>query len=75
MLLHCLAKGTEDDALLGQLFLESCAHRDAVKHRVHGHPRKPFTFLERNSELLVSFEQLRIDLIEALGSIASFLGR
>ena len=49
MIVDRLAKRAENDALLGQLFLERGAHRHAVKHRIHRHAGQPLAFLQRDA--------------------------
>ena len=63
----------EDDAGLGQLLLEGGHHRDGIEHRVDRHAGaldagQHRALLERNAELLVGGQKLRIDLVEALRS-------
>src|ERR1044071_1446961 len=59
-------KRTENYALLGQLFLERGSHGDAVKHRVHRHTRQHLLFLQRDPQLFVGTQDLRVKLIQAL---------
>ena len=66
---------TKDDTLFGELLFEGGAHGHAVKHRVHGHARQPFALLQRNAELLVGFQELRIHFVEAFRSFAGLLRR
>ncbi len=66
-------EGTEDDAQLGQLGFKGGAYGDAVKHRVHSYTRQQLAFLQRNAQLLVRLQQLRIDVIKALRTVARFL--
>jgi hypothetical protein len=57
-----------------QFLLEGGDDRDAVEHRVDGDAAHPssrrhapdFLLLQRNAELLVGLEQLRVDLVERL---------
>ena len=66
MLAHGFREGTENDAQLGELRLESGADGDAVKHRVHRHARQEFALAQRDAQLFVGLEQLRVDLLQAL---------
>ena len=70
MLLHRFGERAEDDARLRQLRLEGGGHGDAVEHRVHRDAGQDRLLLQRNAELLVGLEQLRIDLVQALGPVA-----
>ena len=74
MFLHRFAERAEDDALFGELFLESRADRNAIKHRVHRHARQPPAFAQRNAELLVSLQQLRINFVQALRPVPFCFG-
>ena len=64
MLAHRLAERTENDAELSELSLECGRDGYAVKHRVDRDPLKPLLLLQRNPELLVSAQQLGIDLLQ-----------
>src|SRR5262245_44922717 len=73
--LHRLRHRGEDDAGLGQLFLEGRDHRDGVEHGIDRDPAlEPRTFYpcehlllgERDAEALIGPEQLWIDLREVL---------
>src|ERR1039457_4779508 len=75
MLANRVAERAEDNPLLGQLLLERRPHRDAIKHRVHGHPGQTFPLLQWNPELLISLQQLRINLVQAPRAIALLLRR
>ncbi len=75
MLLHRLGERAEDDALLRQLVLEGGGDGDAVEHRVHGHAGEHLLLVQRDAELLVGLEQLRIHLVQALGRVVLGLGR
>ena len=79
MLAHRLRDGAEDDAGLGQLRLEGGDDGDAVEHGIDRHPGavdagQHLALLERDAELLVGAQQLRVDLVEALGPLGR-LGR
>src|SRR5262245_16057125 len=71
----------KDDARLRQLFLEGGDDGDAVEHGVDGHaravlhPRQDLALLERDAELLVRAQELRIDFGEALGAFHRFRRR
>ena len=75
MFLDGLAERTENDALFGELLFKSCADGYAIKHRIHRHAREPLPFFERDAKLLVGFEQLWIDFVKALGTIATLFWR
>jgi hypothetical protein len=74
MFLHGLGKRTEDDAFFCQLVLEGGGDGNAVENRVHGHARERGALRQRDAEFLVSLEQLRIDLVQALRRIVFGLG-
>ena len=57
---------TEDDADSGQLLPEGRGNRNAVEHRVDRDTGELLALPQRNAELLVGLEQLRIDLVQAL---------
>ena len=64
-------EGAEDDPVARELFTEGGRDRDAVEDSVDRHlpwldPREDLSLMERNPQLLVGLEELRIDLIEAL---------
>ncbi len=69
VLLHRLRERAEDDAVLLQLLLERRRHRDAVEDGIHRHTRQPLLLLQRDPQLLVGGQQLRIDLVQALGTL------
>jgi len=73
--MHRLGKRAEDDSHLCQLALESRRYRNAVENGIDGHAGKLFLLLQRNTELLIHFEQLRIHFFETLGPIVFRLGR
>ena len=75
MIVHRLGERAEDDAHRAELVLEGGRHRHAVEHRVHGHTRQQLAFLERDTELFIGLEQLRIDLVETLGGVLAALRR
>ena len=70
----------EDDAHLVELGAERRRDRHRVDHRVHGDARlrldasQQLALLQRHAQLLVHFEQRRIDLIERLRPVGA-LGR
>ena len=75
MLADGLREGAEDDAEVLQLALEGGGHGDAVEYRVHRHAGENRLFLQRDTELGVGLQELRIDLVEALGAVFPGLGR
>ena len=72
MVLHRLRDRAEDHAGLGQLLLEGGDHGHAIEHGVDRNARRALDageqllLLQRDAELGVGLEQLRIDLGEAL---------
>ena len=69
MLPHRLADRTENDADLFELVLEGGRDRNAVEHRVHRDASQYGAFMQGNAELVIHFQQLGIDLIQALGCV------
>ena len=57
---------TENDAHLRQLVFEGSGHRDAVKDSIHGDPAQPLLFLQGNAQLLISRQQLRVNLFQTV---------
>ena len=66
---HRLGERAENHAGLGQAALEGGGHRYAVEYCVHGHTRQPGALVQRDAELVVSFEKPRIDFVQALGRV------
>ena len=66
MLLHSFRERTEDNSQLGQLLLEGRSHGDAVEHRIHRHTRQHLLLLQRNAQLFVGAQDLRIEFLQAL---------
>src|SRR5262249_37427730 len=64
VLAHRLAHRAEDDAELGELFLECCCHRNTVEDRIDSHPSEGLPLSQRDPELFISAQKLGIDLIE-----------
>ena len=73
MLLHGLGEGTEDNAHFGQGVFEGSGHRNRVEHRVHRHAGQPFLLHQRDAQLGVGFQQLRVHLVQA-GQCRCILG-
>ena len=65
----------EHDAEFGQLCLVGGRDRHRVEHRVHCHAGERRAFMQRNAELFVGFEQLGVDVGEALRPVLVGLGR
>src|SRR6516165_12005026 len=63
VLAHRLAHRAEDDAELGEFFLEGCRYRNAVKDRIDGHPSERLAFAQRDPKLFIGAQQLGIDLV------------
>ena len=57
------------------LLLERGRDRDAVEHRIDRDAGEPRALVQRNAELLVGLEQLRVDLVEALRRVGVGLRR
>ena len=74
MLLHRLGERTEDHAHFRQLVLEGGGDRDAVEHRVHRDAGQHLLLGQRNAQLLVGAQNLRIELVQAL-QLRLLLGR
>ena len=70
-----LRERAEDDAHLAQLGLERGRHRHAVEHRIHRHSGQHLLLFERDAQFFVRAQQLRIDILQALGAVALGLGR
>ena len=51
-MLHRLAEGGEDDALLGQYLLEGGLDRYAVHDRIDGHAAEDLLLVERDAQLV-----------------------
>ncbi|MNT09626.1 hypothetical protein D3C72_1444160 [compost metagenome] len=67
----------EDHAGLCQFRLEGGDNGDAVEHGIHGHTTvfhagQDFLFLQRNAQLLVNLQQLRIDFVQRLRAGRAF---
>ena len=69
MLLHGLREGAEDDAGLGQLLFEGGRYRNAIEDGVDGDAGQSRPLMQRDPELVIGFEQLGVNLIQALGPI------
>ena len=74
MLLDGFGEGAEDDAGFVQLGLEGGGHGNAIEHRIHRDAGQDGLLLQGDAELGVGLEQLRIDVVQALGPIALGLG-
>ena len=70
ILAHGLRYGTENHAGLGQVLAKRGCHRHAVEHGIHGHARQRLLLFQRNAQLVVGIQQLRIDFVETLRSRA-----
>ena len=66
MLLHGLGKRAEDNSQLRQLLLESRRNRDAVEDRIHRHAGQQLLLAQRDAQLLVGAQNLRIELVQAV---------
>ena len=65
MILHRLRERAEEDALLLELRLEGGGDGDAVEDGVDRHAGEALLLEQRDAELFVGAQQLRIDLVEA----------
>ena len=63
VLLHRLADGAEDDALLGQFLLEGGLHRHGVHDGIDGRPAQGQTLLQGYAKLVEHLLQLRVHLL------------
>ncbi len=77
VLAHRFRDRAEDHAGLLEFVLEGGDDRDAVEHGIDGHARpldarQHLALAQRDAELLVGPEQLRIDLVEALRAFRRF---
>ena len=66
MIAHGVREGTKDDAGFAELVLEGGRHRHAVEHRIDGNAGEPGAFMQRNAELGIRLEKLRINLVQTL---------
>src|SRR5438874_11328527 len=66
MIANGFRERAEDNAHLRKLALKCRRHGYAVKHRVYSYSGEKFLLLQRNAELLISAQQLRINLFHAL---------
>ena len=73
--MHGLRNGAENHAGFRQFLAEGGRYGNGVKYRVYRHARKHLLLVERNAQLLVGGQQLRIYLVEALRAIFHVLGR
>jgi hypothetical protein len=69
-----LRDGAEDDSGLAQVLAERGRHRHAVEHGIHRNARQCLLFFQRDAQLVVGVQQLRIDLVETLRTRALFPG-
>ena len=63
MVLHRLADGAENDAFLGELFLESRLHRHGIHHSIHSRATQGKTLFERNAQFVESLHQFGVDFL------------
>ena len=73
MVLYGFRERAEDDSEFLQLRLIGCCHRYTVENRIDSNTREDCPFLQWNAKLLICFQELRIDFVEALGSILVLL--
>ncbi len=75
VLAHRLGHGAEQDAGVGQVLAEGGGHGHAVEHGIHRHAGQRLLFLQGDAQLVVGIQQLRVHLVQALGSVALLLRR
>ena len=63
MLAHSLGERTENNPEVAEFLSKRSGNGDAVEHRVHGNSAENLSLLKRYAKLLVSPQQLRIDLV------------
>ena len=66
MLLHGFGEGAENDSGLAQFRLECGRHGDAVEDGIHSNSRQQLLFFQRNPQLLIGPQNLRIERLQAL---------
>ncbi len=66
---------TENHAGLGKLFLERGDNRNTIEHRIHGHPGEHLLLVQRNTQLFVGAQQLRVHFVQAFRAVAGGFGR
>ncbi len=74
MILNSLGKRTKNDTGFGELLFERRRNRNAVKHGINSDTGEACALVQGDAELVVSFEQLRVDFIQTFGSIVVRLG-
>ncbi len=72
IVLDRLAERAEDDAQLGEFLAMGGLDRHRVHHGVHSHAGEHLLLLEGDTQAVERIEQLRIDLVEALGRLFLF---
>ncbi len=75
VLAHGFGERAEDDPHGLQLLLEGGGHGDRVEHGIDRDASQQFLFFQRDAELGVGLQKLRIDLVEALGAALFRFGR
>ena len=63
---HRFGKRAKNDACVCQLALERGRDGDTVEYSINGNSRQAGAFMQRDSQLLIGLQQLRIDFIQAL---------
>src|SRR5207248_11447718 len=66
MIANCLRERTENNSKLRKLPLKRGGDGDAIEHCVNRNPREHLLLLQRNSELLISTQNFRVELIQTL---------
>ena len=69
MILYRLGERAENDSLLSQSLLESGFYRDRIEHGIHRHSAQGIALVQRNTQLVKGFHQLRINLLALFGRL------
>ena len=72
MFAYCLGHRAKYHPGFGQLVFKGCRHGNRVEHRVHCHPGQAFLLINGDAQLVISFQQFRIDFIEVFRSFLLF---
>ena len=74
MLARRFAQRAKNDALLGELFFVGRGDGNRIEDRVDSNACKTRTFIERDAQLLVSFQKFRIHFIQRLRCVRWIFG-
>ena len=75
ILLYCLGNGAEDHAGFFQRFLEGGGYRNGIEDRINRYTGQLGPFVQGDSQFFIGAQQLRINVVQALGHVFFFLGR